>query len=201
VSDDPRQIALSAIDLTKTYGSLVALEKVNLEVRVGEFVALLGLNGAGKSTLLQLLTGLFVPDAGTIRILGLDVRRELTSALKLLGVVFQQPTLDLELTVEANLLYHTDLHGIPRAVARRRIETLLERFDLIDRRGDRARTLSGGNRRRVELSRSLLHEPKLLLMDEAASTLLAASTSCLGSWSSATKGALACSGPRTSSTR
>jgi ABC-2 type transport system ATP-binding protein len=116
---------------------------------------------------MQLVTGLFVADSGTIRILGMDASRDITRALKSLGVVFQQSTLDLELTVEANLLYHTDLHGIPRKHARERIDTLLARFDLTARRGDRARTLSGGNRRRVELARSLLHQPKLLLMDEA----------------------------------
>jgi len=153
--------------LRKSYGSTLALDGVTIEVREGEFVALLGPNRAGKSTLLQLLTGLFAPDEGTIRILSQDIRSHLTGALAQLGVVFQQPTLDLELTVEANLRYHADLHGLPRSQARRRIEELLERFDLIDRRRDRARTLSGGNRRRVELARSLLHEPRLLLMDEA----------------------------------
>lgn len=168
VRESDERIAVLAVDsLRKSYGSILALDQVTLDVREGEFVALLGPNGAGKSTLLQLLTGLFAPDEGTIRILGQDIRLHLTSALAQLGVVFQQPTLDLELTVEANLRYHADLHGLPRGPARKRIEELLERFELLDRRRDRARTLSGGNRRRVELARSLLHEPKLLLMDEA----------------------------------
>jgi len=165
--DEERRAVLSVDGLRKSYGPILALDGVDLEVRAGEFVALLGPNGAGKSTLLQLLTGLFAPDAGTIRILGQDIRTHLTRGLALLGVVFQQPTLDLELTVEANLRYHADLHGLPRIQARKRIEELLQRFDLVDRRHDRARTLSGGNRRRVELARSLLHEPSLLLMDEA----------------------------------
>jgi ABC-2 type transport system ATP-binding protein len=158
---------LSVSGIRKTYGSVVALERVDLEVRAGEFVALLGPNGAGKSTLVQLISGLFVPDAGTIRILGFDTRDALTRGLAHLGIVFQQPTLDLELSVEANLLYHSDLHGIPRREARARIDVLLDRFDLARRRRDRARALSGGMRRRLELARALLHEPKFLLMDEA----------------------------------
>lgn len=165
--DEEEMAVLSVDGLRKSYGSFLALDGVAFEMYVGQFVALLGPNGAGKSTLLQLLTGLFAPDAGTISILGLDIRTHLTEGLAKLGVVFQQPTLDLELTVEANLRYHADLHGLPRSLARKRIEELLKRFDLIDRRHDRARTLSGGNRRRVELARSLLHEPSLLLMDEA----------------------------------
>jgi ABC-2 type transport system ATP-binding protein len=162
-----RVAALSVDGLRKSYGSVRALDGVSLEVRTGEFVALLGPNGAGKSTLLQVLTGLFAPDAGTVSILGEDIRTHLVQGLARLGVVFQQPTLDLELTVEANLHYHADLHGLPRALARKRIGELLERFGLADRRRDRARALSGGNRRRLELARALLHEPKLLLMDEA----------------------------------
>ena len=161
------EAALSVDGLRKSYGSIPALDGVSLEVGIGEFVALLGPNGAGKSTLLQVLTGLFAPDAGTVRILGGDIRTHLVQGLARLGVVFQQPTLDLELTVEGNLTYHADLHGLPRPEARRRIGDLLERFDLADRRRDRARALSGGNRRRLELARALLHRPKLLLMDEA----------------------------------
>ena len=128
VRESDERIAVLAVDsLRKSYGSILALDRVTLDVREGEFVALLGPNGAGKSTLLQLLTGLFAPDEGTIRILGQDIRLHLTSALAQLGVVFQQPTLDLELTVEANLRYHADLHGLPRGPARKRIEELLER--------------------------------------------------------------------------
>jgi ABC-2 type transport system ATP-binding protein len=164
---EDREAALSVEGLRKSYGPILALDGVSFEVGTGQFVALLGPNGAGKSTLVQVLTGLFAPDAGTVRILGHDIRTHLVKGLARLGVVFQQPTLDLELTVEANLAYHADLHGLPRSEARRRIGDLLERFDLADRRRDRARTLSGGNRRRLELARALLHEPKLLLMDEA----------------------------------
>ena len=158
---------LEVHDLQKAYGSVKALAGVNLTVRAGEFVALLGSNGAGKSTLLQMLAGLFSPDSGRIMVLGHDLTKSAVKALARIGVVFQQPTLDLELTVRANLFYHADLHGLPRRVARQRIAWALERFGLSDRAGDRARVLSGGSRRRIELARALLHKPHVLLMDEA----------------------------------
>jgi ABC-2 type transport system ATP-binding protein len=128
---------------------------------------LLGPNGAGKTTLFQLLSGLFVPDSGHIEIMGNDMLRNPVPALAKLGIVFQQPTLDLELTVTGNLLFHAGLHGISRAIARPRIEAELTRLGLADRAHDKAAQLSGGNRRRVELARALLHEPRVLLMDEA----------------------------------
>jgi ABC-2 type transport system ATP-binding protein len=159
--------ALIVENLSKSYGNLRALDGVALTVDPGEFVALLGPNGAGKSTLLQLLTGLFSPDEGRISVLGYDLRRNPTQALAGIGVVFQQTTLDLELSVRANLAFHADLHGLSRGIARERIGAALQRFGLSDRARDRARALSGGNRRRVELARALLHRPRILLMDEA----------------------------------
>ena len=153
--------------VTKRYGRLTALDDVTISSSRSEFVVLLGPNGAGKTTLLQLLTGLFVPDGGTIAVMGYDMRRNPTAALARLGVVFQQPTLDPELSVTANLFLHCDLHGIGRSVARRRVADALERFGLQDSAARPARVLSGGNRRRVELARALLHQPQVLLMDEA----------------------------------
>ena len=158
---------LACREVSKRYGRTQALDAVSLQVQAGEMVALLGPNGAGKSTLFQLLTGLFVADAGTVEVLGADMRREPVRALAQLGVVFQQPALDLNLTVRASLRFHADLHGLPRAQARSRIDALLERFGLSELAGRPARELSGGNRRKVELLRALLHEPRLLLMDEA----------------------------------
>jgi len=158
---------LSVTNLEKSYGKTKALRGVSLSVGEGEFVALLGQNGAGKSTLLQLLTGLFSPDAGTVNVLGHDLQRDAITALKGIGVVFQQPTLDMELTVTANLLFHTDLHGIDRTTARARIKEALAQFGLAERAKDRVKALSGGNRRRVELARALLHLPRVLFMDEA----------------------------------
>lgn len=158
-------IVLEVEDVKKSFGDVEALKGVSLTVRAGEFVALLGPNGAGKSTLLQLLTGLFSPDAGRIEVLGRDMVREATAALADIGVVFQQQTLDLELSVQANLLYHADLHGMSRHLAKERIARSLEHYQL--KPNIQTRTLSGGNRRRVELSRALLHDPRILLMDEA----------------------------------
>ncbi len=159
--------ALLLDNVVKTYGAIRAVDGVGFTASAGEFIGLLGPNGAGKTTLFQLLSGLFVPDSGRIEIMGHDMRRDPVPALAMLGIVFQQPTLDLELTVTANLLFHAGLHGIPRAVAKARIEKELARLGLAERAHDKAVQLSGGNRRRVELARALLHEPRVLLMDEA----------------------------------
>jgi ABC-2 type transport system ATP-binding protein len=159
--------ALLLDNVVKTYGAIRAVDGVSFAASAGEFIALLGPNGAGKSTLFQLLSGLFVPDSGRIEVMGHDMRRDPVPALAMLGIVFQQPTLDLELSVTGNLLFHAGLHGIPRAVARPRIEKELARLGLAERAHDKAGQLSGGNRRRLELARALLHEPRVLLMDEA----------------------------------
>ncbi len=169
--------ALLLDSVVKTYGAIRAVDGVSLKASAGEFIALLGPNGAGKTTLFQLLSGLFVPDSGRIEIMGHDMLRDPVPALALLGIVFQQPTLDLELTVTGNLLFHAGLHGIPRAVAKPRIESELARLGLAERAHDKAGQLSGGNRRRVELARALLHEPRVLLMDEATVGLDPASRS------------------------
>jgi ABC-2 type transport system ATP-binding protein len=158
--------ALLLDTVVKTYGVIRAVDGVSFKAAAGEFVALLGPNGAGKTTLFQLLSGLFVPDSGRIEIMGHDMRRDPVPALAKLGIVFQQLTLDLELTVTGNLLFHAGLHGIPRAVAKARIENELARLGLAERAHDKAAQLSGGNRRRVELARALLHQPRVLLMDE-----------------------------------
>ena len=161
------EAVLRCSEVSKRYGRTQALDAVSLSVAPGEMVALLGPNGAGKTTLFQLLTGLFVADGGAVEVLGADMRREPVRALAQLGVVFQQPALDLNLSVRASLRFHADLHGLPSSVSRPRIEALLQRFGLAELAGKPARELSGGNRRKVELVRALLHEPKLLLMDEA----------------------------------
>ena len=170
---------LACREVSKRYGRTQALDRVSLQVEAGEMVALLGPNGAGKSTLFQLLTGLFVADSGSVEVLGADMRRDPVRALAQLGVVFQQPALDLNLSVRASLRFHADLHGLPPSVSRPRIDSLLERFGLAASAGELGRSLSGGNRRKVELLRALLHEPRLLLMDEATVGLDPASRSQL----------------------
>ncbi len=159
--------ALEVQGLSKSYGPLKALDEVNLVVAGGEFVGLLGPNGAGKTTLFQILSGLFVADAGSVNVLGHDIRHSTTAALAGIGVVFQQSTLDLDLSVRANLRFSARLHGMSRVRRRERIEAELERLGLAEHADAPARTLSGGNRRRVELARALVHEPSALLMDEA----------------------------------
>ena len=161
-----RTPALFLENVVKTYGPIRALNGVSFTAFAGEFIALLGLNGAGKTTLFQLLSGLFVPDSGRIEVMGHNMLRDPVPALAALGIVFQQPTLDLELSVTGNLLFHAGLHGLPRAVAQARIAAGLARAGLGERAHERAAQLSGGNRRRVELVRALLHEPRVLLMDE-----------------------------------
>jgi ABC-2 type transport system ATP-binding protein len=164
---EPSAPALLLDNVVKTYGSVRAVDGVSLTAKPGEFIALLGPNGAGKTTLFQLLSGLFAADSGRIEVMGHDMARDPVPALARLGIVFQQPTLDLELSVTANLLFHAGLHGISRAVAEPRIRKELARLGLAERAHDKTAQLSGGNRRRVELARALLHEPQLLLMDEA----------------------------------
>jgi ABC-2 type transport system ATP-binding protein len=158
------RLAVSAA--SKSYGALRALDRLTLQVRAGEFSVLLGANGAGKSTLFELLSGLFVPDAGDIRICGIDLGRNPALALANLGIVFQQPALDLDLSPRGNLRFHAGLHGMG-AAAHSRIEAALSQFGFSPSAASApCRALSGGNRRKVELARALLHAPALLLMDE-----------------------------------
>ena len=153
--------------LTKRYGSYAALRSLSLDLPAGQFVALLGPNGAGKSTLFQVLTGLFAADEGEVAVAGHSLRHAPTAALRHIGVVFQQISLDLDLSILRNLLFQADLHGLPRRTARERIEQGCVRLGLGADLGRKVRELSGGNRRKVELVRADLHRPAVLLMDEA----------------------------------
>ena len=158
--------ALGVHGLVKRYGARPALNGIDFELPAACFAALLGPNGAGKTTLFQILTGLFAADAGDVRVGGESLRASPTQVLARIGVVFQQSALDLDLSVVHNLRLHADLHGLPRAVARERIDAALKSFGLAADAARAARELSGGNRRKVELARALLHRPALLLMDE-----------------------------------
>ena len=158
--------ALEVAGLSHAFGARTVLRDVGFRVRPGDFTVLLGLNGAGKTTLFALITRLFHSRSGQIAVFGHDIRHESSAALARMGVVFQQSTLDLDLTVAQNMAYHAALHGLPRGQARTLAAAELERTGLAARANDRARQLSGGQRRRVELARALLHQPGLLLLDE-----------------------------------
>ena len=158
-----------ALDISKiafSYGQRKALDDVSFTVKPGSCAILLGPNGAGKSTLFSLITRLYSASSGTIRIAGHDLSKAPLAALASLGVVFQQTTLDLDLSVRQNLLYHAALHGLDGKTASRRIDEELERLGMRERDFEIVRNLNGGHRRRVEIARALLHHPSLLLLDE-----------------------------------
>jgi ABC-2 type transport system ATP-binding protein len=158
--------ALAVEGLSHAFGDRGVLHEARFEIHAGERAILLGLNGAGKTTLFSLVTRLYDHRSGSIRIFGTEVKKNPSAALARIGVVFQQPTLDLDLTVSQNLFYHASLHGIARRIAAERIAHEIERVGLQDRLRDKVRELSGGQRRRVEIARALLHRPQLLLLDE-----------------------------------
>ena len=163
--------ALAVEGVGHRFGSRRALDEVSFEVPAGSFTVLLGLNGAGKSTLFSLITRLYDTKEGRIRVFGHDVARAPGEALRRLGVVFQPRTVDLDLSVTQNLLYHAALHGIgPREAQQGALEAL-ERLDVAERVRDKVRQLSGGQVRRVEIARALLHRPRLLLLDEPTAGL------------------------------
>ncbi|MDG2268705.1 MAG: ATP-binding cassette domain-containing protein [Alphaproteobacteria bacterium] len=157
---------LNIQSLSKSYGSIKALNEVSFSLAEGEYASLLGPNGAGKTTLFQILTGLFASEKGNVLINNFDMRSNAIDALAHIGVVFQQITLDMDLTVIENLKFHSNLHGINDKEFKKRVIEELEQVNLSDRINDKVRSLSGGQKRRIELARSLLHKPKLLLLDE-----------------------------------
>ena len=159
--------ALVVSGVSHSFGDKRVLDDVSLTVPKGTFAVLLGLNGAGKSTLFSLITRLYDNVSGEIRILGHDVRRKPGAALQRLGVVFQSKTLDADLTLQQNLLYHAALHGIGRGEAKRRAAEALTTVGLSDRALEKVSNLSGWQARRVEIARSLMHRPGCLLLDEA----------------------------------
>ena len=159
--------ALTIHGLTHRIGDRPVLQDVTLTVPAGRFVVLLGPNGAGKTTLLSLVTRLYTAQQGSISVFGYDVRKDSSAALSSMGVVFQQRAIDPDLPARQNLSYHAALHGLPGKVARARIAAELERMTLAKEADRKIRTLSGGESRRIEIARALLHNPKLLLCDEA----------------------------------
>lgn len=157
---------LNIENLSYAYGKKVALDGLNFKIYPGDCTILLGPNGAGKSTLFSLITRLYDSEEGLVEIEGFNLKQQHTKALAQLGVVFQQSTLDLDLSVAQNLHYHAALHGLSRKTADERIEIELKRQAMFERRHEKVRQLNGGHKRRVEIARALLHQPSLLLLDE-----------------------------------
>src|SRR5882672_8865134 len=165
-------VALLAVEtLTHRYGERVALNKVSFEVPKGEIFGLLGPNGGGKTTLFRILSTLVRPTSGSASILGLDLLRDTAALRSRIGVVFQAPSLDKKLRVRENLAHQGHLYGLAGSALRGRIDHLLIEFNLRDRAHDLVETLSGGLQRRVEIAKSLLHRPELLLLDEPSTGL------------------------------
>lgn len=158
--------AIQVEQLSKRYGRTLALDGVSLEVRRRELFALLGPNGAGKTTLIHILCTILLPDGGSARVAGWDVVKNPLQARRSIGVVFQEPSLDDRLTVFENLDFHGLVYGVPASVRRRRIGEVLELVDLADWRNKLARVLSSGMKRRLELARALVHDSRILFLDE-----------------------------------
>lgn len=163
--------ALTVDSVSHSFGRLKALDGVSLTVPAGRFVALLGVNGAGKTTLFSLVTRLYDNVSGRIEVCGHDLRRTPGPALAELGVVFQSRALDADLSITQNLAYHAALHGLPRRLARARAAETVAAVGLADRMDKRVAELSGGQQRRAEIARALLHAPRLILLDEATAGL------------------------------
>ncbi len=159
-------IALELAGLNFSYAKKQVLHDLTFKVEAGQCCILLGPNGAGKSTLFSLITRLYAHKQGDIKLAGFDIQKQPLKALAQLGVVFQQTTLDLDLTVQQNLRYHAALQGIGRKKAGLGIQEQLERLGMYERRTEVVRQLNGGHRRRVEIARALMHKPSVLLLDE-----------------------------------
>jgi ABC-2 type transport system ATP-binding protein len=153
-------------NLVKKYGTVSAVDDISLDVQSGEIFAFLGPNGAGKTTTIKMLTTLLAPTSGSIAIDGLDPTTRATEVRRRFGIVFQDPSLDQELTAYENMELHGVLYGVGRALRRQRTEQLLTLFELWERRDDAVKNFSGGMKRRLEIARGLLHTPKILFLDE-----------------------------------
>jgi ABC-2 type transport system ATP-binding protein len=157
---------ISVRNLTKRFGDLAAVQDVSFNVKKGEVFAFLGPNGAGKSTTIKMLTTLLAPSSGSVEIDGLDPAKHPNQVRQRIGIVFQDPSVDTELTAYENIEFHGVLYHVPKGVRRERIAMLLELFGLWDRRNHFVKEFSGGMRRRLEIARCLLHTPKIIFLDE-----------------------------------
>ena len=152
--------------LVKSFGSFTAVDHISFDVAAGEIFAFLGPNGAGKTTTIKMLTTLLRPEGGTLRIDGLDPQKQPLDVRRRFGIVFQDPSLDSEMTAYENMELHGVFYHVPRKIRAERIEHLLKMFELWDRRNDLVKMFSGGMKRRLEIARGFLHTPKILFLDE-----------------------------------
>src|SRR5947209_7201792 len=164
-------LAIDVRNIVKKFGDFTAVKGISFEVGAGEIFGLLGPNGAGKSTLIRMLTTLIPPTAGTALIRGFDVSKQADDVRHVIGVIPQAMTSDLELSVEENLQIYAKLYGVPRDKRTRLITELLDAVELTQWRDKQVRNLSGGMRRRVEIARGLVHEPKIFFLDEPTTGL------------------------------
>jgi len=160
------QPIISVKNVSRKFKEVTAVDAVSFDVHAGEIFAFLGPNGAGKSTTIKMLTTLLRPTEGSLFLAGHDVSKEMDSARKVFGIVFQDPSLDDELTAFENMQLHAVLYGLDKQTMKSRTEELLKLVELWDRRDSRVKTFSGGMKRRLEIARGLLHHPKILFLDE-----------------------------------
>jgi len=153
-------------NLVKTFGTFTAVNDVSFNVAEGEIFAFLGPNGAGKTTTIKMLTTLLKPTSGSIELDGLNPEMKQNEVRRRFGIVFQDPSLDGDLTAEENMEIHGVLYHVPHKIRRHRTEELLKQFELWDRRKDQVKKFSGGMKRRLEIARGFLHTPKILFLDE-----------------------------------
>jgi ABC-2 type transport system ATP-binding protein len=170
-AEDTRDLVIEVTGLVKRYGTVEAVRGIDLAVRRGEIFGFLGPNGAGKSTTISVLCTLLKPTSGTARVAGLDVSRDPDGVRSRIGLVFQDPSLDIQLTARENLHFHAMVYGVPRAQRGERIVAALATVDLSDRADSLVTTFSGGMKRRLEIARGILHAPEVLFLDEPTSGL------------------------------
>src|SRR5476651_936372 len=164
-------LAIDVQNIVKNFGDFTAVNGISFDVDAGEIFGLLGPNGAGKSTLIRMLTTLLLPTSGSARVNGFDIATQQDEVRNAIGVIPQAMTSDLELSVEENLVIYAKLYGVPREKRRRLIDELLAAVELTEWRDKQVKNLSGGMRRRVEIARGLVHEPRVFFLDEPTTGL------------------------------